>query len=309
MAINTGNFGKLIYPGLNTIFGHKYNEKQKECSQIFEVRSTKRAYEEDIGVTGFGLAAVKTEGNASAYDTEQQGFLTRHTPVVYSLGYIITEEMVEDDLYDTVGQRRTEGLAFSQRQTEEIVSANIFNRGFNTNFTYGDGASLIASAGGGGSSSRPNVSGGTYTNGAATAGDLSEATLEQALIDIANFKDDRGKRIQVNAKQLIIANGNQFNAERILGSTLRSNTANNDANAILSMGLVPKVVLNHYLTDADAWFIQTDMPNGFIKYDRKPMAFAMDNDFDTSNHKFKSAARYSVGCTDVGRAVWGSPGA
>lgn len=308
MPINTGNFAKLIYPGLNVIYGHKYNEKPKECSQIFEERTSKRAYEEDIGVTGFGLASIKTEGNASAYDSEQQGFLTRYTPIVYSLGFIITEEMMDDDLYDTVGQRRTEGLAFSQRQTEEIVSANIFNRAFNTNYTYGDSASLVASAGGGGSASRPNVSGGTWTNGAATAGDLSEATLEQGLIDIANFKDDRGKRIQVNAKQLIIANGNQFNAERILGSTLRSDTANNDANAILSMGLVPKVALNHYLTDVNAWFIQTDMPNGFIKYNRKPMSFAMDNDFDTSNAKFKSAARYSVGVTDM-RGVWGNPGA
>lgn len=308
MAINSGNFGKLLYPGLNTIYGHKYNEYAKECEQIFETRNSKRAYEEDIGVTGFGLAAIKTEGNASTYDTEQQGFLTRYNHIVYSLGFIITEEMVEDDQYDTVGQRRTEGLAFSQRQTEETVAANIFNRAFNTSYTYGDGASLVASAGGGGSASRPNVSGGTWTNGAATAGDLSEATLEQALIDIANYQDDRGKKIQVNAKQLIIANGNQFNAERILGSTLRSGTADNDANAILSMGLVPKVVLNHYLTDADAWFLQTDMPEGFIKYNRRPMAFAMDNDFDTSNHKFKSSARYSLGATDV-RCVWGNPGA
>ncbi|MBW2647556.1 MAG: Mu-like prophage major head subunit gpT family protein [Deltaproteobacteria bacterium] len=308
MPINTGNFAKLLYPGLNTIYGHKYNEFTKECSQIFETRSSKRAYEEDIGVTGFGLAAVKSEGNAGAYDTEQQGFLTRYNHVVYSLGFIITEEMMDDDQYDTVGQRRTEGLAFSQRQTEETVAANILNRGFNTSFSYGDGSSLIASAGGGGSASRPNVSGGTWTNGAATAGDLSEATLEQALIDIANYEDDRGKKIQVNAKQLIIANGNQFNAERILGSTLRSGTADNDANAILSMGMVPKVVLNHYLTDADAWFIQTDMPNGFIKYERKAMSFAMDNDFDTSNAKFKSQARYSFGNTDQ-RSVWGNPGA
>lgn len=308
MPINSGNFAKLLYPGLNTIYGHKYNEYEKECAQIFEARSSKRAYEEDLGVTGFGLAAVKTEGNALTYDTEQQGFLTRYNHVVYSLGFIITEEIMDDDQYDTVGQRRTEGLAFSQRQTEEIVSANIFNRAFNTGFTYGDGASLIASAGGGGSASRPNVSGGTWTNGAATAGDLSEATLEQALIDIANYEDDRGKKIQVNAKQLIIANGNQFNAERILGSTLRSGTADNDTNAIYSMGMVPKVALNHYLTDADAWFIQTDMPNGFIKYERKAMNFGMDNDFDTSNAKFKSSARYSVGNTDQ-RSCWGSPGA
>ena len=307
MPITTGSAPKLLYPGLNTIYGIKYNEFPKECAEIFETRQSKR-YEEDIGMTGFGLASIKSEGNASAYDTEQQGFLTRYTPIVYSLGFIITEEMMDDDLYDTVGQRRTEGLAYSQRQTEEIVSANIFNRAFNTSYVYGDNATLVASAGGGGSSSNPNVSGGTWTNGAATAGDLSEATLEQALVDIANFTDDRGKRISVQAKQLIIGNGNQFNADRILMSSQRSGTSDNDTNAIKSMGLVPKVVLNHYLTDADAWFIQTDMPNGLIKYERKAMSFAMDNDFDTSNAKFKSSYRYSVGATDK-RCIWGNPGA
>ena len=308
MAINTGNFAKLLYPGLNTIYGHKYNEYPLECAEIYESRNSRRAYEEDQGVTGFGLAPVKTEGNAITYDTEQQGFLTRYNHITYGLGFIITEEMVEDDLYDVVGQRRTEGLAYSMRQTEETVAANVFNRAFNTSYTLGDSASLVASAGGGGSASRANVSGGTWTNGAATAADLSEAALEQALIDIANYKDDRGKHIQVQAKQLIIANGNQFNADRILSSSARVGTADNDVNAIKSMGLVPKVVLNHYLTDADAWFIQTDMPNGFIKYVRKGVSFAMDNDFDTSNHKFKASKRDSFGATDP-RCVWGNPGA
>lgn len=307
MAINTGNFAKLLYPGLNAIYGHKYNEYAKECDSIYESRNSKRAYEEDQGVTGFGLAPVKQEGNSVVYDTEQQGFLTRYNHITYALGFIITEEMVEDDQYDVVGQRRTEGLAYSMRQTEETVAANVFNRAFNTSYTLGDSATLVASAGGGGSASRANVSGGTWTNGAATAADLSEAALEQALIDIADYKDDRGKRIQVQAKQLIIANGNQFNADRILSSNLRVESADNDVNAIKNMGLVPKVVLNHYLTDADAWFIQTDMPNGFIKYNRKGMSFAMDNDFDTSNHKFKASQRNSFGATDP-RCVWGNPG-
>lgn len=308
MAINTGNFAKLLYPGLNTIYGHKYNEYAKECDQIFEGRSSRRAYEEDQGVTGFGLASVKTEGNAITYDSEQQGFLTRYNHIVYGLGFIITEEMIEDDQYDVVGQRRTEGLAYSMRQTEETVGANVLNRAFNTSYVGGDSATLIASAGGGGSTSHANVSGGTWTNGVATAADLSEATLEQAVIDIADYKDDRGKKIQVMPKQLIIPKDLQFEAERILESRLRVGSADNDVNALYTMGSIPKVVVNHYLTDADAWFIQTDMPNGLIKYNRKGMAFNMDNDFDTSNAKFKATARYSFGWTDP-RCIYGSPGA
>lgn len=307
MPITTSNFAKLVYPGLNTIYGQKYAEKPKQCDQIFETRTSRRAYEEDMGVTGFGLPAIKTEGNAVFYDEEQQGFLTRYQHIVWASGFIITEEMMDDDLYDTVGQRRTEGLAYSMRQGEEIVSANILNRAFNTSYLGGDGATLIASAGGGGSASHPNVSGGTWTNGVATAADLSEAALEQAKIDIDDFRDDRGKRMQANIKQLIIASANQFEAERILGSKLRVDTANNDANAMYTMGTIPKIIVNNYLDDADAWFIQTDVPNGFIKYERKPMAFSIDNDFDTSNAKFKVQHRYSVGFTDP-RCAYGSPG-
>jgi len=306
MAINTGNFAKLLWPGLNTIYGHKYNEYPLECVQIFETRNSNRAFEEDIGVTGFGMAPVKTEGGAVTYDTEQQGFLTRYNHVVYALGFIITEEMIDDDQYDTVGQRRTEGLAFSQRQTEETVAANVLNRAFNTSFTGGDGSSLIASAGAG-STNHPNASGGSWTNGPTTDADLSEAALEQAVIDIANFTDDRGKRIQVMPRQLIIPNGSQFEAERILGSMLRPATADNDANALYSMGSVPKTIVNHYLTDTDAWFLQTSIPNGMIKYARSDKGFAIDNDFDTSNAKFKTSKRYSYGWTDP-RCMYGSEG-
>ena len=306
MAINTGNFAKFLYPGLNAIYGHKYNEYPLECAQIFEEKSSSRAYEEDIGVTGFGLAPVKTEGNAVVYDTEQQGFLTRYNHVVYALGFIITEEMMDDDQYDTVGQRRTEGLAYSQRQTKETVAANILNRAFNTSYTGGDGATLVASAAAG-SASHPNASGGTWTNGPATLADLSVASLEQAVIDIAKFTDDRGKRIKVMPKQLIVAVDNQFEAERIMTSNLQSGTADNDANVLRTMGVVPKIVTNHYLSDADAWFLQTDIPNGFTNYMRKAATFSIDNDFDTSNAKFKAQERYSFGYTDP-RCVYGSPG-
>lgn len=307
MAINTGNFAKLLYPGLNTIFGHKYTEKPMQGAQIFEERTSRRAYEEVISVTGFGLPSIKTEGNAVVYDEEQQGFLTRFKPNVWATGFIITEEMMDDDLYDTIGTQRTEGLAYSMRQGEEVTCANVLNRAFNTSYVGGDAATLIASAGGGGSASHPNVSGGTWTNGAATAVDLSEAALEQAKIDIDDFRDDRGKRMQANIKQLIIASSNQFEAERILGSKLRPGTADNDANALYSMGAIPKVVVNNYLEDADAWFVQTDVPNGLIKFNRKPISFAIDNEFDTSNAKFKAAQRYATGWGDP-RCAWGSPG-
>lgn len=307
MPITTGNIAKLLYPGLHTIYGHKYREKPKQCDQFLETRMSKRAYEEDIGITGFGLPSIKTEGNAVVYDEEQQGFLTRYSPQVWAMGFIITEEAIDDDLYDTVGPRRTAGLAYSMRQGEEITAANLLNRAFNTTYTGGDAATLIASAGGGGSATHPNVSGGTWTNGVATAADLSEAALEQAKIDIDDIRDDRGKRMQLNIKQLIIASSNQFEAERILGNKLRVATADNDPNAMYTMGTIPKVIVNNYLNDADAWFIQTDCPEGMIKYVRKAMTFAVDNDFDTSNAKFKCQQRYSQGWTDP-RNMYGSPG-
>lgn len=304
----TGSFAKLLYPGLNTIYGHKYNEKPKQCDQIFETKMSRRAYEEMIGMTGYGLPSIKTESNAVVYDEQQQGFLTRFTPAVWAMGFIISEEAMDDDLYDVVGPQRAEGIAYSMRQGEEIVAANVLNRAFNTSYVGGDAATLIASAGGGGTASHPNVSGGTWTNGVATAADLSEAALEQAKIDIDDFRDDRGKRMQANIKQLIIASSNQFEATRILGSSERTGTADRDLNAMYTNGTVPKIVVNNYLDDADAWFVQTDVPNGMIKFERKAMAFAVDNDFDTSNAKFKAAHRYSVGWTDP-RSMYGSPGA
>lgn len=306
MPISTGNAPKLLYPGLRIIYGHKYKEKPKQCDEIFETKMSRRAYEEDIGITGFGLPSIKTEGNAVQYDDEQQGFLTRYTPVVWASGFIITEEMIDDDLYDVVGARRTEGLAYSMRQGEEIVAANVLNRAFNTSYVGGDASTLIASTGAG-SATHPNVSGGTWVNGPTADIDLSETALEQAKIDIDDFRDDRGKRMQVNIKQLIIASANQFEAERILSSKLRVDTANNDLNAIYSMGTIPKVTVNNYLTDADAWFIQTDCPNGMTKFLRKAMTFSTDNEFDTTNAKFKVTHRYSLGWTDP-RSMYGSEG-
>jgi len=308
MPITTGNFAKLLWPGLNAIYGHKYNEYPEEYKRIFERKGSRKAFEEDVGITGFGTAAVKTEGNPIGYDTEQQGFLTRYNHVVYGLGFIITEEMMDDDQYDTVGQRRTEGLAYSMRVTKEIVAANVLNRAFNTTYVGGDGSTLIASASGGGSTNHPNVSGGSWTNGPTTAGDLSESVLEQAVIDIGNFLDDRGKQMKTLPKKLIIKNDLQFEAERILMSNLRVATTDNDMNAMRTMGSIPEIVVDHYLTDVDAWFVQTDIPNGMTLYQRKDAKFVSDNDMDTSNAKFKCTERYSFGWTDP-RCLYGSQGA
>jgi len=307
MAINSGNIAKLLWPGLDAIYGSKYTEYPLERSQIFETKTSKRAFEEIIGMTGFGLAPVKTEGNAITYDTQQQGFLTRFNHVVYALGFIITEEAIDDNQYQEAGVEGTEGLAYSIRQTDETVHANVLNRAFNTSYVGGDAATLIAS-GGAGSATHPNASGGTWTNGPATDADLSQASLEQAVIDISKFTDDRGKKIRVMPKQLIIPPDLMFEAERILGSILESGTADNNVNALRTKGSVPMVVTNHYLTDTDAWFLQTDCPKGLLTYMRKPTSFAIDDDFDTSNAKFKASIRFSAGWGDP-RCIYGSEGA
>lgn len=307
MPISTGSNAKLLWPGLNTIYGISYNEYPLECVQIFETLQSSKAFEEDLGMTGFGLASVKAQGAAGTYDTERQAYLTRFNHVTYFTGFIITEENMDDDQYDTIGEHRTKGIAYAVRQTQETVAANVLNRAFNSSYPGGDGSSLIASAAVT-DTSHPNASGGSWTNGPITDADLSEASLEQAVIDIANFKDDRGKRIQVMPRQLIIANGNQFEAERILGSQLRPGTADNDTNALYAMSSVPKVIVNHYLSDTDAWFVQTNIPNGMTRYQRKAPVFAVDNDFDTSNAKFKVSYRESWGWKDP-RCLYGSEGA
>jgi hypothetical protein len=220
---------------------------------------------------------------------------------VYALGFIITREMMDDDQYDVVGQRKAQGLAFSMRQTKEIVVANLYNRAFNASYTGGDGVSMV-------NASHPNVAGGTWSNQIGTAADLSEAALEQACIDIAGFTNDRGLLIGVRPESLIISRYMPFEAKRILQTDGRVGTANNDLNAIKDMGMIPKVVVNHYLTDADAWFIKTNVKNGLKLFERDADSFDTDNDWDTENAKFKARARYAVGWTDP-RAIYASAGA
>lgn len=311
MAITTSNFAKALWPGVNAWYGDAYAQYPVEWEKLFEKHTSRRAFEEDVGASYFGLAAVKNEGASVTYDTSRQGFTSRYNHVVYALGFIITREIYEDDLYDVVGKQKASSLAFSMRQTKEIVAANVYNRAFSTSYVGGDGASLIASASSsavGGSATAPNISGGTYTNGPAVGVDLSEAALEQACIDIANFTNDRGLKIAVRPQTLIIPKELMFETRRILQTDGRPGTDNNDLNALKTMGMIPSVVVNHYLTDTDAWFIRTDVKNGLKYFERRADAFDMDEDFDTENAKYKASARYSFGWTDR-RAIYGCPGA
>lgn len=299
--INSGSFAKALWPGVNAWYGKSYNEYEVEFTKLFEKYTSNKAYEEDVGLSSFGLAIQKPEGSAIQYDQERQGFTNRYTHAVFALGFMITREIMEDDQYDVVGQNKAQGLAYSIRQTKEVLGTNVYNRAFSTSFTGGDGVALL-------SASHPNIAGGTWSNLIATASDLSEAALEQAVIDIAAYTNDRGLKIAVKPKSLVIPYTLQFEAARILKSTGRVGTDNNDINALNSAGMFKDVIVNHYLTDVDAWFIRTDVPNGMKYFERRADSFEMDNDFDTENAKFKASFRASWGWTDP-KALYGSAGA
>ena len=300
-VINSGSFAKALWPGVNAWYGKAYSEYPEEYSKLFDKFTSSKAFEEDVGISSFGLAVQKSEGAPISYDSERQAFITRYQHVVYALGFIITREMMEDDQYDVVGQRKAQGLAFSMRQTKEIIAANVYNRAFTSGYTGGDGSTLL-------STSHPNLKGGTWSNRLATDADLSEASLEQACIDIAGFTNDAGLLIAVRPEALIIPRQLMFEAKRILGSDGRVGTDNNDLNAIKTLGSIPQIITNHYLTDTDAWFIRTDVQNGMKYFERRADAFDMDNDWDTENAKFKATARYSFGWTDP-RGLYGTQGA
>src|SRR6267378_1995347 len=279
--INTGSFSKALWPGVNAWYGKAYDEFPVEWTDLFEQFTSRKGFEEDVGISSFGLAQIKPEGTAVNFDTETQGFITRYTHITYGLGFIVTKEAFEDDQYDVVAERRARSLAFSMRQTKENVAANVYNRAFNTSFTGGDGVALLVS-------NHPNVAGGTASNILAVAANLSEAALEQAIIDLGKFTNDRGLRIQVMPKSLIIPIDLQFEAERILKSQYRVGTANNDISALVSMGKFPSgIKLNHYLTSTTAWFIRTNVPDGMKYFTRRDDSFTEDNDWDTENAKFK----------------------
>ena len=299
-VITSSSFAKLLWPGLNSIYGKEYADYPVEWDKLFEKNSSDRAYEEDLGLSSFGLASVKSEGAPIAYDSERQGFTSRYNHVVYALGFMITREIYEDDQYGKVGAQKAKALARSMRQTKEIVGANVYNRAFSGSYVGGDGVALI-------SASHPNVAGGVFSNQIGTAADLSEAALEQAVIDIAGFRDDRGLLIAAKPEKLVIPYQLQFEAKRILGSDGRVGTDLNDPNVLKDMGIFSNVITNHYLTDADAWFILTSVKDGLKYFERRGDQFEMDNDFDTENAKFKATARYSFGWSDP-RGVYGSQG-
>lgn len=300
--ITSASFAKSLWPGINAWYGKEYSDYATEYDKLFDSFTSRKAFEEDVGITSFGLAKVKPEGGSIQYDSENQTWTTRYRHINYALGFIITQEIMDDDLYDVVGQRRAKGLARSIRQTKEVIGANVYNRAYNSSYTGGDGKSLLAS-------DHPNFAGGTWSNVLSVASDLSEAALEQAFIDISLFRDDRGLLIQVMPECLIIPPQLKFEADRILKTQNRVGTDLNDINALREEGIFPKgVMVNHFFTDVDAWFIRTNVPDGMKYFSRKPAEFDIDNDFDTSNAKFKAQERYSFGWTDP-RGLYGSPGA
>lgn len=300
-VIATGNHPKALWPGVYAWFGARYNEHQAQYTKLFDMKTSNKNYEEMVQQTGFGLAPIKAEGSATAYDSHAQGYVSRGVNVAYSLGYIVTREELADNLYEEVSMRRAGSLAFSMAQTRENVGANVYNRAFNSSYTGGDGVELCSTA-------HPTVSG-NQSNELATAADFSEASLEDLTIQIMDATDFRGLKISLTVKSLIVPTALVYDTERVVKSSLRVDTANNDINAINSMGVIPEVVVNNYLTDNDAWFIRTNgVEGGICWFDREPVEFTKDSDFDTDNAKAKAYMRFVPFWGDW-RAVFGSPGA
>jgi hypothetical protein len=301
MAISRSQLVKELEPGLNALFGLEYGRYDAEHAEIFETETSDRAFEEEVMLSGFGNARVKSEGGSIVYDNATETFTARYTHETIALGFAITEEAVEDNLYDRVSARYTKALARSMANTKQVKAANVLNNAFDSNFAGGDGVELCSTA-------HPLVAG-TLSNELATPADLNETSLEQALIDIAAFTDERGLLISTQGRKLIIPSELQFVAERLTQSQLRVATADNDINALRNMGMIPEgYVVNHYLTDPDAFFIKTDIPNGFKLFQRSPIRTSMEGDFDTGNVRYKARERYSFGFSDP-RCVFGSPGA
>ena len=302
MAIARSQLLKELEPGLNALFGLEYDRYDNEHAEIFETESSDRAFEEEVMLSGFGAAPVKGEGQAVSFDISNEAYTARYTHETIALAFAITEEAVEDNLYDRLSSRYTRALARSMANTKQVKAAAILNNAFDSTVTYGDGKELCAT-------DHPTVGGGNFRNELTTAADLNETSLEQSLIDIAAFIDERGLKIALQGRKLIIPSALQFVAERLMASNLRPATADNDINAIRSMGMLPEgYVVNHFLTDTDAFFIKTDAPNGFKHFERSPIKTSMEGDFDTGNVRYKARERYSFGVADP-RCVFGSPGA
>ena len=302
MAINRAQLVKELVPGLHALFGLEYDRYDAEYEEIFETETSERAFEEEVMLTGFGEAPVKFEGSGVTYDTAQESFTARYSHETIALAFSLTEEAIEDNLYDTLSSRYTRALARSMMTTKNIKGANILNNAFSSSFTGGDGVSLI-------NTSHPLAGGGTLANRASTMSDLNETSLENALISISTFVDDRNMILALQGTKLIVPPQLQFVADRLLESPGRVGTADNDINAVRNMGLLPQgYAVNHFLTDTDAFFILTDCPDGFKHFERSPIATSMEGDFDTGNVRYNARARYSFGFSNP-RAVFGSQGA
>ena len=301
MAISRAQLLKELLPGLNALFGLEYEQYEGEHAEIYETENSDRSFEEEVKLSGFGAAPVKAEGSSLSYDNAQEHFTARYNHETVAMGFSITEEAMEDNLYDSLSARYTKALARAMAYTKQTKAASLLNTGFTT-FNSGDGVTLFAT-------NHPTVGGGTNSNKPAVNADLNETSLEQAVIDIAAFTDERGLLIAARPRKLIVPPALQFVATRLLQTELRTGTADNDTNALRSNGSIPEGYrVNHYLTDTDAFFITTDIPNGMKHFVRTPMATAMDGDFDTGNVRYKARERYSFGVSDP-LGIYGSPGA
>jgi hypothetical protein len=301
MAISRAQLLKELLPGLNALFGLEYARYGEEHKEIYETESSERSFEEETKLSGFSAAPVKNEGQAMAYDNAQEAWTARYTHETIALGFSLTEEAIEDNLYDSLSGRYTKALARAMAYTKQVKAANVLNNGFSSSYTGGDGVALFSNA-------HPLVSGGTNSNVPSTPTDLNETSLENAVIQIAAWTDERGLLIAAKPKKLVVPPALQFTATRLLETELRVGTADNDINAIKNNGSIPEgYTINHFLTDTNAWFLTTDVPNGMKHFVRTPLQNGMDGDFDTGNVRYKSRERYSFGWSDP-LGIYGSQG-
>jgi hypothetical protein len=301
MAISRAQLLKELLPGLNALFGLEYARYGEEHKEIYETETSERSFEEETKLSGFSAAPVKNEGSAIAYDNAQEAWTTRYNHETIALGFSITEEAIEDNLYDSLSARYTKGLARAMAYTKQVKAAAVINNGFSAAYAGGDGVALFSTA-------HPLINGGTNSNTASTAVDLNETSLEAAVIQIAAWTDERGLLIAAKPKKLIVPPALMFVAKRLLDTELRVGTTDNDINAIKQMGAIPEgYTVNHFLTDTNGWYLTTDVPNGLKHFIRSPLAQSMDGDFDTGNVRYKSRERYSFGWSDP-LGIWGSPG-
>jgi hypothetical protein len=298
MAISRAQLVKELEPGLNALFGLEYKQYVNEAAEIFDTESSDRAFEEEVMLSGFGNAAVKPEGQGIQFDDAQETFTARYTNETIALAFAITEEAIEDNLYDRLASRYTKALARSMANTKQVKGAGVLNNGFNAAFAGGDGVALFSGV-------HPTLAG-TFSNMLTTAADLNETSLEQSLIDIAAMTDERGLLIAARGVKLVIPSALQFTADRLMKSEGRTGTADNDINAIKNMGMVSQgYTVNHYLTNARRWFLKTDVPNGLKHFNRSPIKTSMEGDFDTGNVRYKARERYVFGFSDP-RGAFGS---